>query len=119
MNIANVTSRFALISGLDASEVYKWSTLIEDACSYIESHLKSHNHTERQIRRLEMLCAVYAYRLYCMCNEENITSFTAGDVKITSSLKDRDNKGEILWQEYAENSKDLIDTQSFLFGRVI
>ena len=118
MNIATVTSRFAVISGLDGSEVYKWRTLIDDACVYIETHSKTKNPDENEIKRLEMLCAVYAFRLYCMCNDENITSFTAGDVKITSPDGGK-NKGEILWKEYVEKSGDLIDTQSFLFGRVI
>lgn len=118
MNIANVTSRFAMLSGLANSEVHNWHTLIDDACSYIESHIKKQNPDENDIKRLEMLCAVYAFRLYCMCNDENITSFTAGDVKITSPDGSK-NKGENLWKEYAQNSKDLIDVQSFLFGRVI
>ena len=118
MNIANVTSRFAMISGLDGNEVYKWRTLIDDACVYIETHSKTKNPDENEIKRLEMLCAVYAFRLYCMCNDENKTSFTAGDVKITSPDGGK-NKGESLWKEYVGKSGDLIDTQSFLFGRVI
>lgn len=118
MNVANITSRFALLTGLDNSSLYKWRVLIDDACAYIKSHTKKTALDESETKRLEMLCAVYAFRLYCMCNDENITSFTAGDVQITSPDGAKD-KAELLWKEYSEKSQDLIDTSNFIFGRVI
>lgn len=126
MNIANVTDRFALISGLDKAEMYKWRTLIDDSCEYISSHLIKEELSENDKKRVEMLTAVYALRLYCMCKSDSITSFTAGDVKLT--LPDGSGKGEKLWQEYLNSSRDLIsvedeeeeeETEGFLFGRVI
>ena len=117
MNVTNITSRFALLTGLDNSSLYKWRVLIDDACAYIKSHTKKSNLDESETKRLEMLCAVYAFRLYSMCNDENITSFTAGDVHITSP--DGENKAESLWKEYSQKSQGLIDTSSFIFGRVI
>lgn len=118
MNIANVTSRFALLSGLDNSEIYKWRTLIEDACDYVKAITVKDNLDESETRKLEMLSAVYALKLYSLCNDENITSFTAGDVQITSP-KSCENKVERLWKEYSEKYSELIDTKEFLFGRVI
>lgn len=118
MNIANVTSRFVLLSGLDNSEIYKWKTLIDDACDYVKSITVKENPDESETGKLEMLCAVYALKLYSLCNDENITSFTAGDVQITSP-KSGESKGERLWKEYSEKYSGLIDTKSFLFGRVI
>lgn len=118
MNIANVTSRFALLSGLENSEIYKWKTLIEDACDYVKSITVKENPDESESRRLEMLCAAYALKLYSLCNDKNITSFTAGDVQITSPDR-KETRGERLWKEYSEKYCELIDTKSFLFGRVV
>lgn len=118
MNIANVTSRFALVANLDNSEIYKWRILIGDACNYIYSHLKKRNLSKNDKRRVEVLCAIYAFRLYSLCNAENITSFTAGDVRIESSGNDI-KKADRLWNEYAGKWHDLIDSENFLFGRVI
>ena len=118
MNIANVTSRFALLAGLDNGEIYKWRTLIEDACDYVGSILRKKDNDDTENRRIEMLCAVYALRLYSLCNEDNITSFTAGDVKLTSSANGKQN-AQALWEDYAKQSSDLIRTEGFLFGRVV
>ncbi|MCD8026476.1 MAG: hypothetical protein LUF33_06020 [Clostridiales bacterium] len=107
MNIANVIPRFALVSGLDNSGIYKWRPLVEDACSYIENHLIRDDLNDDDKRRLEMLCAVYAFKLYSLCNDEDITSFTAGDVQITSPT-DIKSRAESLWQEYAGGAADLI-----------
>lgn len=117
MNVVNITSRFALLTGLDKAELYKWRVLIDDACAYIKSHTKKTELDESETKRLEMLCAVYAFRLYSMCNDENITSFTAGDVHITSP--DVGSKAESLWKEYSQKSQDLLDTKGFIFGRVV
>lgn len=117
MNVTNITSRFALLTGLDKSKLYKWRVLIDDACAYIKSHTVKTEFDESETKRLEMLCAVYAFRLYSMCNDENITSFTAGDVHITSP--DGGSKAESLWKEYSQKSQDLLDTKGFIFGRVV
>lgn len=118
MNIANVTSRFALLSGLDNDEIYKWKTLIDDACDYVGSIVVKKNPDESETRKIEMLCAAYAFKLYSLCNDENITSFTAGDVQITSP-ESSESKGERLWKEYCQKFGELIDTKNFLFGRVM
>jgi hypothetical protein len=117
LNVVNITSRFALLTGLDKAELYKWRVLIDDACAYIKSHTKKTELDESETKRLEMLCAVYAFRLYSMCNDDNITSFTAGDVHITSP--DVGSKAESLWKEYSQKSQDLLDTKGFIFGRVV
>lgn len=117
MNIANVTSRFAMISDMQGKELYKWRPLIEDSCRYISSRLKKDNLDENDTKRLEMLCAVYAARLCAICGEEGITSFTAGDVRVSPANSTQ--KYEKLWNEYAEKSQDLIKSEKFLFGRVV
>lgn len=118
MNIANVITRFGLLTGIQNDEIYKWKALIDDACDYVDSILVKRELSERESRKVEMLCAVYALKLYSLCNDENITSFTAGDVHITSP-ENRINRGEKLWREYSEKCRGLVDTKDFLFGRVV
>lgn len=118
MNIAKVITRFAVLTGLKDKEILRLTPLIEDACDYIRSRLIVEADSKKNEGRIHMLAAVYALKLYGLCNEEGITSFTAGDVKITSSA-DGDNKGERLWREYSKRCADLIGTEEFLFGRVV
>lgn len=118
MNIANVTSRFALLSGLANSEIYDWKGLIDDACSYVNSIVIKDNLDAADNLRIETLCAVYAYRLYSICNEQKISSFKAGDVSVTSSADDKE-RAEKLWQEYLSQYSDLVQEKRFLFGAVM
>ena len=92
MNIANITKRFALYSGIDGAEAYKWKSIIDDAVVY-----------------------VYAFKLYSLFNDDSISSFSAGDLKISSSA-DGESRAEKLWREYADKSQDLIGREKFLLG---
>ena len=85
MNIANITKRFALYSGIDGAEAYKWKSIIDDAVVYVNSIVTKENLSEDDELRLENLCAVYAFKLYSLCNDDSISSFSAGDLKISSS----------------------------------
>lgn len=85
MNIANITKRFALYSGIDGAEAYKWKSIIDDAVVYVNSIVTKGNLSEDDELRLENLCAVYAFKLYSLCNDDSISSFSAGDLKISSS----------------------------------
>lgn len=116
MNIANVTARFAAFSGVDGDELLELSPLIDSAVSYIEQHSKTENPTESQTQRLELLSAAYAYKLYDMRSGADITSFTAGDVKITSPKGS--NGGEKLWREMLRANSDLVSGDEFIFGRM-
>lgn len=118
LNIANVTSRFALLSGLSNSEIYDWKGIIDDACNYVSSIVIKENPDASDNIRLEALCAVYAYRLYSLCNEQEISSFKAGDVSVTSPAGDT-GKAEKLWQEYLNAYSDLVENKRFLFGAVM
>lgn len=117
MNIANVASNFAALSGADASETSRYNALIENACAYVSSKCIKSELDENDTKRLEMLCAVYALKLSSMCNDENITSFTAGDVKITSPVSG--GKYGQMWRELSARESDLIKNDEFLFGRVM
>lgn len=118
MNIANVTSRFALLSGLSNSEIYEWRVLIDDACDYVSSIITKENPDSADNLRIETLCAVYAYRLYSLCSEQEISSFKAGDVSVTSPANHAD-KAEKLWLEYLSQYSDLVQNKRFLFGAVM
>lgn len=118
MNIANVTSRFALLSGLANSEIYNWKSLIDDACSYVNSIVIKENLDAADNLKIETLCAVYAYRLYSLCNGQEFSSFKAGDVALTSSAEGTD-RADKLWQEYLSQYSDLVKQQGFLFGAVM
>lgn len=43
MNIANITKRFALYSGIDGAETYKWKSIIDDAVVYVNSIVTKEN----------------------------------------------------------------------------
>lgn len=118
MNIANVTDRFALVSGIDKGEIYKWRALIDDACNYVTSIVIKNNLDKNDKTRIEMLCAIYAFKLYSLCADENFTSFSAGDVHFTSPAESV-SKADKLWNEYCLKSSDLINCKGFLFGRVM
>ena len=118
MNIAIVTSRFALLSGLSNSEIYDWKGIIDDACNYVSSIVIKENPDASDNIRLEALCAVYAYRLYSLCNEQEISSFKAGVVCVTSHAGVT-GKAEKLWQEYLNAYSDLVENKRFLFGAVM
>lgn len=118
MNIENVTNRFMTLTGIDSDEMSKWGTLIEDACEYIQSRCTVENPDSAQTRRLEMLSAAYAVRLYGMCGNDDLTQFVAGDVRLTLSA-DRREQADRLWDELVSQNADLIGTGGFLFGRVI
>ncbi len=118
LNIANVISRFALFSGLDISEAYKQRDLIDEACEHIGSLVLKNELDSSDVKRLDTLCAAYAFKLYSLCNNDNITSFVAGDVHITSPA-DGGDRAQRLWEEYSKLCEDLIGREDFLFGRVM
>lgn len=117
MNIANVTERFTKLSGLEKSEVYNWKSVIDEAVRFVGSRLRKQELDLSDMLRVETLCAVYAYRLYTLCSDDGISSFTAGDVKLTSSA-DAVKKAERLWNEYKFLCSDLVNADEFLFGAI-
>lgn len=118
VNIANVTARFAQLSGLQREELSDRSMLIADACGYVEAHCRVTQPDEHQCNTLEMLASVYALRLYELCNvNDAVTSFSAGDVKLTSSGAASD-RGQRLWEQLCREHSDLLDCGNFLFGRM-
>ena len=118
MNIANVCDRFLALADIEADELQRWRGLIEDACLYVTSRCIKEKTGSADERRLEMLGAAYAFKLFAACGSGQLREFTAGDVKLASSAGKQD-QAEKLWRELAGDCSDLIDTGGFLFGRVI
>ena len=117
MNIANITAKFSAFSGLSGDELSEQSTVINTAAEYIEAHTVPGAPNAEQVKKLETLCAAYAYKLYDMCNDSGITSFTAGDVKLTSPNGGK-GSGERVWQEFREIYGGLLRGDGFIFGRM-
>lgn len=119
MNLEGVNERFLLFSGIESSELPRWQPVIEDACRAISARCIVPSPDEEQQKRLEALAAAYAFRLFSRCGGEQISSFTAGDVHITSSAGAED-KGEALWKSLCEDSTDLLKSGSgFFFERIV
>ncbi len=119
MNIEGVNERFLLFSGIEISELARWQPLIEDACRAVSARCIVPSPDEEQQKRLEALAAAYAFRLFSRCGGEQISSFTAGDVHITSSAG-AEEKGEALWRSLCEESSDLLKSGSgFYFERIV
>ena len=74
--------------------------------------------SESDEKRLELLAAAYTFRLFSMCGSEELRSFVAGDVRITSSAGVRE-KAESLWNALSAENSDLVGGSGFLFGRVM
>lgn len=117
MNIANVTARFLVLSGLELSELEKWRFLIDDACRFIGKRLVKKSFSAQESERIDMLCAVHALRLFSICSDSIPESFVAGDVHITSSASAQ-KRAEELWRLYAKQSEDIIGADSFYLGAV-
>ncbi|MEE1264087.1 hypothetical protein [Ruminococcus sp.] len=117
MNIANVDERFMMLAGVKPDEMCRWRGLVEDGCAFVEAHTVVKSPDEAQTKALELLAAAYAYRLFEICNAGNLTSFTAGDVNITSSAQE--GSAERLWQSLCGEYSGLMDIKGFIFGRIV
>ena len=118
MSIENVTDRFMAMAGIDSEELPKWSALISYACDFVQSRCVTDDPDRDQTRRLEMLCAVYALKLFGMCGDNDLTQFVAGDVRLALSA-DRHTPAHRLWEELALHNADLVRVGGFLFCRVL
>lgn len=118
MNTGNIVEKFELLSGIESDDAIKWRCVIDDACAYVYSKITAKELSASDERRAEFLCAVYAYRLYAMCRKDEVSSFKAGDVTVTSPANEAE-KAEKLWQDQLVKCSDLVKQEGFLFGRVV
>ena len=118
MNVANVSERFMALTGKDVSEMCRWRGIIDDACLYVKAHAAVTEPDREQSARLELLAAAYAYRMLEICDTDRLTSFTAGDVKFTSS-DGKTGRAEQLWEQLCRDNSDIFNTNGFIFGRIV
>lgn len=117
LDTAAVYERFRELAGLGEEET-RFVSLANDACRYIESIKSKRELSKSDEKRLELLAAAYTFRLFSMCGSEELRSFVAGDVRITSSAGVRE-KAESLWNALSAENSDLVGGSGFLFGRVM
>ena len=106
------------LSGVKVAQMCRWHPMIEDACRYVEAHTAVTEPDAAQTARLELLAAAYAYRMMEICDTDRLTSFTAGDVKFTSSAGEA-GSAEKLWRQLCEDNADILNTNGFIFGRIV
>ena len=117
MNIENVSDRLMVLADIDSEEMFRCRALVEDACDHVRLRCKTAQPDAAQERRLEALCAAYAWKLYSLRGGA-LTQFIAGDVHLTSAGSGSD-QAERYWQELLRQNSDLVKTDDFLFGRVM
>lgn len=118
MRLNEVINRFALVSGLEPAEVSRWTPLCIDSMNEIKTLLrKKGGLSPEDSLRLSNCAGVLAYYKYTLYAGQDVRSFTAGSVSVTTS-DDVTLRAKELW-EYEKNSvEDLISSDGFCFRRV-
>lgn len=120
MRLNEVINRFSLVSGLEPSEVTRWTPVCIDAMNEIKSKaLPEALENEGDMLRLSSCAGVLAYYRYCMyLREDRTKQFTAGAVSVTLENPDIE-KAHRLWEFERESvSELLLATDGFCFRRV-
>ena len=120
MRLNEVINRFSLVSGLEPSEVTKWTPVCVDAMNEIKRKvLPGVLEDEGNVLRLSACAGVLAYYRYCMYkNGDKTKQFTAGAVSVTMENSDTE-KAQKLWEFERRSVEDLLtSTEDFCFRRV-
>lgn len=120
MRLNEVINRFSLVSGLEPSEVTKWTPVCVDAMNEIKRKvLPGVLEDEGNVLRLSACAGVLAYYRYCMYkNGDKTKQFTAGAVSVTMENSDTE-KAQKLWEFERKSVEDLLtSTEDFCFRRV-
>ena len=120
MRLNEVINRFSLVSGLEPSEVTKWTPVCVDAMNEIKRKvLPGVLEDEGNVLRLSACAGVLAYYRYCMYKTGDKTKqFTAGAVSVTMENSDTE-KAQKLWEFERRSVEDLLtSTEDFCFRRV-
>lgn len=72
---------------------------------------------EENSLRLSNLAGVLAYYKYTLYTFENIKTFSAGDLSVTTS-ESTVSHAKLLWETECALAKDLLSSDGFYFGRV-
>lgn len=119
MDINSVSRRFALLSGVDGDELEELMPLIEDSVAYVGSLLKKNVDTRENSTLLCAAAAAYACYKWSLVNAgRNITSFAAGDMRVTADSSDTENSAYRLWINSLSEISPLTEDGGFFFKGV-
>lgn len=106
MRLKEIIERFTLVSGLEMQDVSRYLPIITDCKDEFEARIDELG--ERDMRRAEHACAVYAfYRVSQMGRMDNLRSFKVGDVQMT--VEEFGAAAEKLWAAESARIADIID----------
>lgn len=107
MSLKEIIERFALVSGLEMSDVSRFLPIIIDCKDYFDARLKA-DLSAADLRRAENACAVYAfYRVSLLGRLDELASFKVGDVQM--NVEAAGAAAEKLWTAERENVSDIVD----------
>lgn len=118
MRLNDVINRFTLVSGLEGTEVSKWTVLCVDAMQELLGQLlPGAEDSEAKGIRLSNAAGVLAYYKYCLYSNGGVKSFAAGSVSVTVS-DDTVERARLMWEkERAAVSDLLVSSDGFCFRR--
>lgn len=111
--LKNVLKRFSVISGLKGEEFSKWSFLCNDCLNYVLEHILKEELNEKEEQKICSLAAAIAFYKLTLYDFDEVTSFTAGDVRITKESMQKN--AEKIMNEEMKSCIDITDFGSVCF----
>ena len=120
MDIKEILLRFSLIASLSEEEAAPWVSICSEAAGEIRRLMKDATKEEENGVRLNAAAAalaLYRYTVY-RASAEEMSSFSAGDIKINSDKKIMVEMALKIWLDAKRSISDLINDDEFLVGQV-
>ena len=120
MDIKEILLRFSLIASLSEEEAAPWVSICSEAAEEIRHLMKDVTKEEENGARLNAAAAalaLYRYTVY-RASAEEMSSFSAGDIKINSDKKIMVEMALKVWLDAKRSISDLINDDEFLVGQV-
>lgn len=114
IDIDRVYEVLEVLSGKSADELRCLAPIVSNAISVMSRLVKEECHGEERAVFLTASKANYDIYLISQCENDGVTSFSAGDVKITQKSNDGNCAGEI-YNSALQASADLILDNGFAF----
>ena len=107
MSLKDIIERFALVSGLEMTDISRYLPIIADCRDWFEARMRD-GLSEADLRRAAYACAVYAfYRVSMLGRMDELVSFRVGDVQM--NVEAAGAAAERLWAVERENICDIVD----------
>ena len=120
MEVQQVMDRFALIAGLTSEEAAAWLPICRQATAEVEEMLRAPECAALLGDRLCTACAALTYYRYALCRAcgEGVSSFQAGDVRITADQRNSVAIAQQLWREAKASLAGFVKQEDFWFKGV-